>query len=234
MWERRWCMLLSLVALLALCAVAPVGAQGTTYTDPQGRYSFTVPAGWQPTTPPQTGNLPPGTAISGVFNAAPPLNGNINIVTVALPSSVPLDQVATQSRDNVAKSVPGYQEIAGGIQSTTLGGQPARRYDYALTPPNSPKLHGAQVLAVQGNTVFVLTFTAADADFATFFQQGSGILSSFKYLGTGGATVAPTTLPSTGVPHVTPWYGQSELAVLLAGSALVLGGLVLRRRYRVA
>ena len=176
--------------------------------------------------------LRPEPPIGGVFAAPAPLNGNFNIVTVTVPAGVNLDQVVTQSRAGVAQSIPGYQEVAGGIQSLTVGGQPARRYDYTLTPSGSAKLHGAQVITLQGNAVFVLTFTAADTDFTTFFQQGSGILSSFKFLGTGGATT--TTLPNTGMPRGTQWQGVPELLILLVGSALMVAGLTVRHRYRPA
>lgn len=221
---------LIVVTLLGICSIGGVAAQGTTYTDPQGRYSFTVPSGWQAGSAPQGTNLPQGTAIGGIFGAPAPLNGNFNVVTVAVPAGVNLDQLVTQSRAGVAQSVPGYQEVAGGIQNTTVGGQSARRYDYSLTPPGSGKLHGAQVIALQGNTVYVLTFTAAENDFNTFFQQGSGILNSFKFLGTGGAM----TLPTTGMARGMQWHGEGKLLILLAGSALIVAGLTLHRRYRPA
>jgi hypothetical protein len=228
--RHRWWKLLVTVTALSLCTVTAVGAQGATYTDPQGRYTFTVPSGWQLAAPPQSANLPPGTAISSIFSAAAPLNGNFNVVTVAVPAGASLDQIVTQSRDNVAKSLPGYEEGPGGIQNLTLGGQPARRYDYFLTPPQAGKLHGAQLIALQGNTVFVLTFTAAENDFNTFFQQSGGILSSFTYTGTGGAMA----LPSTGMPRGTQRHIEGESLTLLVGAALILGGLTLRRRYRPA
>lgn len=234
MKQHRWWTLLVMVALLGACAASTVGAQGTTYSDPQGRYTFTVPSGWQTASPPQGANLPPGTAISGVFTAPAPLNGNLNVVTVSVPAGASLDQIVAQSRANVAQSVPGYQEGPGGIQNLTLGGQPARRYDYLLTPQQGGKLHGAQVIALQANTVYVLTFTAAENDFDTFFRQGAPVLSSFTFTGTGGATVSPTTMPATGMPTGTPWYSEREFLLLIAGSALVLGGLTVRRRYRLA
>ena len=232
MIRHGWWKALVIVTLLGMCSISSVAAQGTTYTDPQGRYSFTAPSGWQPGSAPPGTNLPAGTAISGIFAAPAPLNGNVNIVTVVVPAGANLDQIVTQSRAGVAQSIPGYQEAPGGIQNLTLGGQPARRYDYFLTPPGSGKLHGAQIITLQGNAVFVLTFTAAENDFNTFMQQGATILSSFKFLGTGGATT--TTLPSTGMPRGTPWHGARELLIVLAGSALIAAGLTLRRRYRPA
>ncbi len=217
------------VALLGVCSITAVGAQGATFTDPQGRYSFTVPSGWQQGSPPPNTNLPPGTTIGGVFTAAPPLNGNLNIVTVAVPAGVNLDDIVTQSRAGVAQSVPGYQEGPGGIQNLTVGGQAARRYDYFLTPAGSGRLHGAQVITLQANAVYITTFTAAENDFATFFQQGTTALNSFKFLGTGGATTA--TLPSTGLPTDTRWQNARETLMLIVGSILIVGGSLFRRRY---
>lgn len=230
MARHGWWKVLVFVALLALCSAAAVAAQGATFTDPQGRFSFTVPNGWQQGSPPPSANLPPGTVVAGVFNAPAPVNGNFNVVTVAVPAGASLDQIVPQSRAGVAQSLPGYQEGPGGIQNLTVGGQPARRYDYFATPPQAGKLHGAQVLALQANTVYVLTFTAPDDQFDAFFQQGSAALNSFKFLGTGGATV-PTTMPSTGMPTVARWQGARELLVALFGGALIATGSLLRRRY---
>ncbi len=229
MARQGWWKSLIIVALLGICSMTAVIAQGTTFTDPQGRFSFTVPSGWQQGSPPPNANLPPGTVISAVFNAAPPVNGNLNIVTVAVPAGANLDQITTQSRAGVAQSVPGYEEGPGGIQNLTIGGQPARRYDYFVTPAQGGRLHGAQVINLQANTVYVTTFTAAENDFNTLYQQGSVILSSFKFLGTGGATTA--TLPSTGMPAATHWQGARELFIVLSGSALIAAGSLLRRRY---
>jgi len=216
------------VALLGGCSITAVGAQGATYTDPQGRYSFTIPSGWQQGSPPPNANLPPGTTLGGIFTAAPPLNGNINIVTVPVAAGANLDDIATQSRVGVSQSVPGYQELPGGIQNLTVGGQAARRYDYLLTPSGSGRLHGTQIIALQANTVYIVTFTAAENDFNTFFQQGATLLTSFKFLGTGGATTA--TLPSTGMPTDTRRQNARELVVLLVGSTLIAAGSLLRRR----
>lgn len=225
-----WWKTLMFAALLGLCAVGPVAAQGTTFADPQGRFTFTVPAGWQQGSVPANTNLPAGTAIGAVFTAAAPLNGNFNVVTVAVPTGVSLDQVVTQSRAGVAQSLPGYQEGPGGIQNLTVGGQPARRYDYFLTPPQAGKLHGAQIITMQANTIYVITFTAAENDFNTFFQQGATALNSLTLK---GDTTAPTmtALPNTGMPTGTHWQNARELLVLMVGTLFIAAGSLLRRRY---
>ncbi|MGI8689895.1 MAG: DcrB-related protein [Thermomicrobiales bacterium] len=230
MTRYGWWKALIFVALLGLCAAGPVAAQGTTYADPQGRFTFTVPSGWQQGSLPPNTNLPAGTAVGAVFSAAAPLNGNFNIVTVAVPAGVSLDQVVTQSRAGVAQSLPGYQEVAGGIQNLTVGGQPARRYDYLLSPPQAGTLHGAQVITMQANTVYVITFTAAENDFNTFFQQGATALNSLTLKGDTNPPVA-TALPNTGMPTATRWQDSRTSFVLMVGSALIAAGLLLRRRY---
>ncbi|MDQ6832807.1 MAG: DUF1795 domain-containing protein [Chloroflexota bacterium] len=230
MAQYRWWKALIFVALLGLCAAGTVAAQGATYADPQGRFTFTAPTGWQPGNLPPSANLPAGTAVGAVFTAAAPLNGNFNVVTVAVPTGVNLDQVVTQSRAGVAQSLPGYQEGPGGIQNLTVGGQPARRYDYSLSPPQAGTLHGAQIITMQANTIYVITFTAAENDFATFFQQGATALNSFTLKGdTGGTTV--TALPNTGMPTVTHWRNARELIVVMGSCALIAAGSLLRRRY---
>lgn len=225
-----WWKALIFVALLGLCAVSPVAAQGATFADPQGRFTFTVPTGWQQGSVPPNTNLPAGTAISAVFAAAAPLNGNFNVVTVAVPTGVSLDQVVTQSRAGVAQSLPGYQEGPGGIQNLTVGGQPARRYDYLLSPPQAGTLHGAQIITMLANTVYVITFTAAENDFAPFFQQGATALNSFTLKGDTSAPVT-TALPNTGMPTSARWQNARELLVVMVGSLFIAAGSLLRRRY---
>ncbi|MDQ2786462.1 MAG: DUF1795 domain-containing protein, partial [Chloroflexota bacterium] len=212
-----WWKALIFVALLGVCSVGAVAAQGTTYADPQGRFTFTVPAGWQQGSLPQGTTLPAGTAIGAVFTAAAPLNGNFNVVTVAVPAGTNLDQVVTQSRAGVAQSLPGYQEGPGGIQNLTVGGQPARRYDYSLSPPQAGTLHGTQIITQQANTIYVITFTAAENDFNTFFQQGATALNSLTLK---GDTTAPTmtALPNTGMPIGARWQNAREFLVLMVGS----------------
>ncbi len=230
MVRHGWWKVLVFVAFFGVCSLTAVSAQGTTFTDLQGRFSFTVPSGWQQGSVPPNTNLPPGTVIGAIFAAPAPLNGNFNVVTVAIPAGVNLDQIATQSRASVAQSLPGYQEGPGGIQNLTVSGQPARRYDYFLTPPQAGKLHGAQVLALQANTLFVITFTAAENDFDTFFQQGAPALNSLTLK---GDTTAPTmtALPNTGMPTATRWQDSRTSFVLMIGSASIAAGLLLRRRY---
>lgn len=225
-----WWKVLVFVALLGLCSAATVSAQGATYTDPQGRFTFTVPSGWQQGNPPPSANLPPGTVVGAVFSAPAPLNGNFNLVTVAIPAGTNLDQVATQSRAGVAQSLPGYEEAPGGIQNLTVAGQPARRYDYFLTPPQSGRLHGAQIITEQANTLYVLTFTAAENDFNTFFQQAGTVLNSLTLKGDTNPPPA-TTLPSTGMPSATRWQDTPQFLIVMIGSALIAAGSLLRRRY---
>ena len=225
-----WWKALIFVALLALCSAATVSAQGTTFTDPQGRFTFTVPSGWQQGNPPPSANLPPGTVVGAVFSAAAPLNGNFNVVTIAAPAGGNLDQIAAQSQAGVAQSLPGYQEAPGGIQSLTVAGQPARRYDYFLTPPQSGRLHGAQIITQQANTLYVLTFTAAENDFTTFFQQAGTLLNSLTLKGDTNPPPV-TALPSTGTPHAARWQDAPQLLIVMIGSVMIAAGSLLRRRY---
>ena len=105
MARHGWWKVLIFVALLGLCSAVAVAAQGATFTDPQGRFSFTVPAGWQQGSPPPSANLPPGTVVAGVFNAPAPVNGNFNVVPGA---PLPL-----QSQDRSRGRPPGQRCVHG-------------------------------------------------------------------------------------------------------------------------
>jgi hypothetical protein len=228
MIRHGWWKILVFVGLLGLCSATAVAAQGATFADAQEGFAFTVPSGWQQGSVPPSASLPAGTVVAAVFNTPAPVNGSFNVVTVAVPPGTDLDQVTTQSREGVAKSLPGYQEGPGGIQNLTVGGQAARRYDYFLTPPQAGKLHGAQILALRANTIYILTYTAPDDQFDAFFQQGSSVLTSFTFTGTGGATM--TALPGTGMPAGTRWQGTRELLVLMVGSMLIVTGFTVHHR----
>ena len=91
-------------------------------------------------------------------------------------------------------------------------------------------MHGAQIITQQANTLYVLTFTAAENDFNTFFQQAGTLLNSLTLKGDTNPPPV-TALPSTGMPHAARWQDAPQFLIVMLGSALIAAGSLLRRRY---
>jgi hypothetical protein len=179
---------------LSLFMAAAVSA--ATYSDPQGRYSFTIPEGWQPGTLPPNSNIPQAIAPGGIFTAPSPLVGNVNTVTSSVPPGSVLDQIVTQVRASLAQALPGFEQGAPNLVNATLGGQPALQYDYFVAPQGSPRLHGQQTVTLQNNAVYIVTITAAENDYTTVTKQAQVVLDSFKF-GAAPATGTSTTGTAT-------------------------------------
>jgi hypothetical protein len=209
-WSGLWVLAIALVACLSFTAV---GAAPTTFTDPQGRFSFTVPDGYQQqSVTPTTSTSAPSSLIAAFFS--PKYNGaNVNVGAVSgAPSGISLDQLADQVLKSVSDTFKDFQRGPKGIESTTLGGQPARRYEYFATVSGA-RFHGVQYLTIAKGSAIFLTFTASDNDFNAFINESKGIVDSFTILGGAapGATVTtPTATAATPPPTASAPSGTAS------------------------
>jgi hypothetical protein len=187
---------------LALGVLWSGGLSAATYSDPQGRFSFTVPKGWQ-------NSLHSGGAISenDVEYQAPvanPVGGAPNFSIRTVPS-----RAAATSEDLLNEFLPMKgpdSQAIPGPQPTTLGGKSAVMAQYT-----AGSTRNEVIVVLSGDTYYVLTFMAGQADFAALLQQGAVILSSFAFAGASAAapsaaapSAAPvaTTAPVTATPPV--------------------------------
>jgi hypothetical protein len=220
---RRWTGVLG--ALLATFVVGTSVAAATPYTDPQNRFSLTVPDGWQ--VAPRPANAPP--AILVVLNAPAPLNGTVNVVATSVPAGATLDDAVAGISASTSNALPGFQP-SGGVQKLTLGGQPAARYDYSFMLSGT-RARGAQVISLVGNVGYILTFTAAEGDFDTVLQQGALILTSWSFLGAAGTPPPAPAMPLPATGHARAQASQTpSISVILAACGAIAAGMVLRRR----
>jgi photosystem II reaction center protein PsbP len=192
MRRRGWWMTL-IGMMVMLCMATSVSAAATTYTDPQGRFSFTVPDGYQKT---DVGD----TRIAYISPTYARANVIVSAHTGA--SGTSLDDTASAILKTAEDTLKDFQPGPNGIQTVTIAGKSARRYEYTATIGGA-HVHGVQYLVINGDTGYFLTFTASEADFTGFVKESMGILDSFTFLSGTGAGVATTT-PPTAAPSAPP------------------------------
>jgi len=172
-----WIVLAGMMA--ALYMVTSVAAATTTYTDPQGRFSFTVPDGYQRSSA-FGPNIP-------VF-VSPTLEGaNLNIVVSTVPTGttlVPLIPTPAQVEAVLSAITQGpvtFDYLPGGFAAATVAGHPAIQDDYFLIT-NGLRIRGHQYAILDGTTEYAISFTAGEEDFDAFQKESRIVLDSFTIL----------------------------------------------------
>ncbi|MGI8691005.1 MAG: hypothetical protein ACR2M3_20690 [Thermomicrobiales bacterium] len=154
-------------------AGTPAGLVGNKYTDPQGRFTLMVPQGWRVEQ-----------SSAGIdFQAAPSsaLRGAFQIAAEEVGTGITLDDYATSTMDGIKQTVTNYQDLQGGIQQTTLAGQPARRFDFTAQD-GTTNLRAAVIVVMKGTTAYGFLIAAAPADFDAVFAQAKQFLDTFAFL----------------------------------------------------
>ncbi|MGI8854505.1 MAG: hypothetical protein ACR2JW_02025 [Thermomicrobiales bacterium] len=150
----------------------PPGVSGNKYTDPQGRFTLTIPQGWRV----QNAS---GTTID--FEATPnALKGAFQIAAEDV-GAMTIDDYATGTMDGIKQTITNYQDVQGGIQQLTVGGQPARRFDFT-GQDGTTNLRAAVIVVKQGTTAYGILIAADPADFDAVFAQAKQFIDSFAFL----------------------------------------------------
>ncbi|MGI8857983.1 MAG: hypothetical protein ACR2JW_19775, partial [Thermomicrobiales bacterium] len=96
------------------------------YTDPQGRFSFTVPDGYEQTLiPPQQ----QGMVVARFASAG--IDGLLIVQTQNMEPNATLD-LKTAAAQNTASKFPGSQSLTPVPLETTVAGQAARQYEWLV------------------------------------------------------------------------------------------------------
>jgi len=155
-------------------------------TDPNGRFSFTLPANYRQVGPNETfpgAWLRIGTPLLG-FTSTTTTGANIIISSEQItPTGNPrlLDDGVAMLRSQLPQASDQITMGTDPIQSFTLGGQDARSYDFFYTTPQL-QAHGVQVITLVGNTVYYLTFIAPEANNDVLQRDRQSVVSSFAFL----------------------------------------------------
>ncbi len=158
-----------LMSALALTASVAPRVSAAPYRSANG-YTITPPAGWT------TSHGTPGTEV--VFMSK--TRENINVVTVAVPKSVTLEQARAAGVAQMRRVMTNYKVLGQGY--TTLGGQRAAVLvsGYMLSQPPI-KVRAYQAFAIHNGKLVAFTCTAREATFGKYNSAFMGALSSVRW-----------------------------------------------------
>jgi hypothetical protein len=175
---------IGVLILLVFPALWPqaVRAASFPYNDPRGQWSIVLPDPYAHVSDQYElwDTAHPGFAATSVFTAS---NRRIVIVSdreCCGPST--LMQVTQDDLDLFRKANPSVLMDTAGIQPTTLGGQPALRYDYSLTVQGYPMKWRA-ITALSGGLLYGLLFASLDTAFGAMANDSARISGSFRFFG---------------------------------------------------
>lgn len=154
----------------------PTLASGQTYTDPQGRFSFTIPSNW---TPVQAAGAEVAFQSPVQGNAIP---GTVNIVLERLPSAaVTLDEYDQAGEQNLKQQFPDYKPIS--LNRVTIDGKQAYKRVYTATIAGR-LLQLQQIYLIDRDVAYVISCGAPQDTFNTYTTVFDQISGTFK-VGTG-------------------------------------------------
>ena len=147
----------------------PVLGAGQRYSDPQGRFSFSIPNNW-------TQVQAAGAEVA--FQSPAPagtIPATINIVLEKLPSAtVTLDEYDQAGEANLKQQFPDYKSVS--LTKVTIDGKPAYKRVYTATIAGRV-LQLQQVYLIERDVAYVISCGAPQESFAgnaTIFDQISG------------------------------------------------------------
>jgi hypothetical protein len=121
--------------------------------------------------------------VAAAFTSATDVGMNFNADTETIQDGTQpadLDRVVAGIRARLPLESTHYTQGTEDIQSITLGGEPARSFDFFLSN-DSGRGHGIQVVCIKGATYFTMTFLAPEADYAALQRLAQGLLGSFTF-----------------------------------------------------
>lgn len=167
-----------LVTLLALLTVTPVAAAPQRYTDPQGRYAFTIPNGWQRDDTPAPLTPPAGLSIDLSLAAPSPAIRLLTVFSRTLPAPMSTASITDEDFSGIEDA---DTTRVGDIQTITVGGQAARRADYRYVT-RGQNFRLIFIVGISGTTRYTLSFGALESD-AAGRAEFQSILDSFVFTG---------------------------------------------------
>jgi hypothetical protein len=193
--------LISLIILISfLVSFSIAYSQGSLYSDPQGRFSLNLPAGWKVAVPYDSSQA--------AYFAYAVQQGNVGELIVMieeLPFAANVDQYAAAAEENGFKQLPGYQP--GTQLPATVFGLPAIKKNFMFSPQAGVALQAEVYMLVIGNSAYTLLFDAITNYFVQLQPGFAQVVASFKVQAGAPAVVQPASTisqPSPVVPQVQP------------------------------
>lgn len=206
MRRRVWQGFVLAVIVASVCAMGTTQA-ATPYTDPQGRFSFTVPDGFAQ----QMVGGPAGSV--AVFTSQTMQGAGFYVSAQDDPANAMsnLDDLTALTLQALATRFPNIEIWSNGVVPAQVGGVEGRQYVYRAKSPSTDALfRGAIIVTLKGSTAYTFAFSAGDGDFDRMADQATPVLATFAFAGmqpgtpgTGAVPNGPIVQPTAG-PTPTP------------------------------
>jgi len=181
--------IIGIVLIVLMLSVGIAYAQGNKYTDPQGRFSFNLPAGWKTAVPYDSAQ-----AAYFVYAVQQGNVGELVIMIEELPFSASIDQYAAASEENGFKQLPGY--IPGTQLPATVFGLPAIKKNFTFSPQTELTLQAEAFIFISGNFAYTILLDILPDYFAQTEPGFSQAVASFKVQGGAPVAVQPAPQPT--------------------------------------
>jgi len=178
-------------------------SQGSLYSDPQGRFSFNLPAGWKAAVPYDSSQA--------AYFAYAVQQGNVGELIVmieVLPFAASVDQYAAAAEENGFKQLPGYQP--GTQLPATVFGLPAIKKNFIFSPQAGLTLQAEAYMFVSGNSAYTLLLDALTDYFAQLQPGFNQVVASFKVQSSVPVVAQPTPQPVPTISQPAPVEPQVQ------------------------
>lgn len=171
-------------------------SQGGMYTDPQGRFSFNLPAGWKAATPYHSSQVAYFTYSVQQGNI-----GELIIMIEELPFSASIEQYAAAAEENGFKQLPGY--TPGTQLPATIFGLPAIKKNFSFSPQTGLTLQAEAYMFISGNSAYTILLDVLPDYFAQVEPDFVQAVASFKVQIGAPIAVQPVPQPTPIIPVLT-------------------------------
>ncbi|MBU4510254.1 hypothetical protein KJ830_04300 [bacterium] len=190
----KYKLIMGIILIVFMLSAGIVYSQGSLYSDPQGRFSFNLPAGWRT-------DVPYDSAQAAYFVYAVQQGdvGELIIMIEELPFIASIDQYAAAAEENGFKQLPGYKP--GTQLPTTVFGLQAIKKNFIFNPQTGLTLQAEAYMFISGNYAYTILLDILPDYFAQVQPGFAQAMASFKVQSGAPVAVQPTT-PQPVVPSI--------------------------------
>jgi len=181
---------MGIILIVFMLSVGIVYGQGSLYSDPQGRFSFNLPAGWKAAVPYDSAQ-----AAYFVYAVQQGNVGELIIMIEELPFSANIDQYAAAAEENGFKQLPGYKP--GTQLPASVFGLPAIKKNFTFSPQTGLILQAEAYIFVNGNFAYTILLDILPDYFAQIEPGFAQAVASFKVKTGAPVVVQPSPQPTS-------------------------------------
>ena len=185
----KYKLIIGIILIAFMLSVGVVYGQGSLYSDPQGRFSFNLPAGWKAATPYDSSQ-----AAYFTYSVQQGTVGELIVMIEELPFSASVDQYAAAAEENGFKQLPGYKP--GTQLPTSIFGLPAIKKNFVFSPQTGLTLQAEAYIFVSGNSAYTILLDVLSDYFAQVEPGFAQAVASFKVQAGAPVAVQPAPQPT--------------------------------------